>query len=209
MNYNEALQKRYSVKEFDSEKKVSQSVLQNILNAGRLSASSLGLQPYRLIVVETDTVKNEMASVFANPRQALTCSHLLLIVTKKEIEPYYVDRYFEHIAKEREVEADSLLPFRNMVDYYLSKLSGENLSAWNEKQSYILLGHLIFAAALENVDSCPMEGFDAQALAQLIDLDTAKENVSVTLALGYRSQGDIFQHFKKVRKPEGELIKFL
>jgi nitroreductase len=80
---------------------------------------------------------------------------------------------------------------------------------WAEKQAYIVLGNLIFAAALEQVDTCPMEGFKAEILEEILGMDPEKEKVAVTLALGYRSEEDHFQHMKKVRKPDEKLFKFL
>ena len=67
----------------------------------------------------------------------------------------------------------------------------------------------MFAAALENVDTCPMEGYRQDLIDQILDLDISKEKVAVTLALGYRSEEDEFQNFKKVRKPTEKLFKFI
>jgi nitroreductase len=67
----------------------------------------------------------------------------------------------------------------------------------------------MFAAALENVDTCPMEGFNKEKIEKILELNTQNESVSVTLALGFRAEDDIFQNFKKVRKPDEKLFKFL
>ena len=84
-----------------------------------------------------------------------------------------------------------------------------DVQAWADKQSYIVLGSLIFAAAMEEVDSCPMEGFKKDLIEEILGLDTEKESVAVTLALGYRSEDDDFQRLKKVRKPDEKLFKFI
>ncbi|WP_018675126.1 NAD(P)H-dependent oxidoreductase [Riemerella columbina] len=209
MNYNDALSQRYSVKKFDKEKTISKAILENILKAGQLSASSLGLQPYKIFVIEKEEDKTQLTPAFYNPSQISTCSHLIAIVTKKTLEKDYLDGYMKHITEVRKVTLESLQMFRKSIEGYVERHSDEGLATWNEKQSYILLGHLMFAAALEQVDSCPMEGFNAEMLSDYLGLDQDKEQVSVTLALGYRAEDDPFQHMKKVRKPNDKLFKFL
>ena len=207
MDYLRALQKRYSVKKFDPAKKVSPEVLRNILEAGKLSASSLGLQPYKIFVVESDQMLKNLVPSFHNPSQISTCSHLIVIVSKKNIEASYVDGYFRHISEIREIPVENLGLFRKNSDTYTE--TNENVHLWAEKQTYIVLGNLMFAAALEQVDSCPMEGFIKEKIEKTLSIDIQKESVAVTLALGYRSPDDDFQKMKKVRKPDEKLFKFI
>lgn len=209
MNYIEALQKRYSVKKFNQEKKISTEVLRNILAAGQLSASSLGLQPYKIFVVESEEIKEKLVPAFRNTSQISTCSHLIVLVSKKSIEEKYLDGYFKHITEVRSVPLESLDLFRKSIDFYINSLSQEEQQHWNEKQAYIVLGQLMFAAALEEVDSCPMEGFDENIMNEILNLDSATETATVTLALGYRAEDDHFQNLIKVRKPNEKLFKFL
>ncbi len=209
MNYNESLKNRYSVKKFDKNRKVPQETLKNILEAGKLSPSSLGLQPYKIFVVESEEVKTQLVPAFSNPSQISTCSHLIAIVSKKTIEDHYIDGYFNHISEVRNIPLENLDPFRKSVNHYRELHTAETTISWNEKQSYIVLANLMFAAALENVDTCPMEGFNPELINNILQLDIEKEHVSVTLALGYRAEDDIFQQMKKVRKPDEKLFKFL
>lgn len=116
MNYIEALQKRYSVKKFNKEKKISTEVLRNILAAGQLSASSLGLQPYKIFVVESEEIKEKLVPAFRNTSQISTCSHLIVLVSKKSIEEKYLDGYFKHITEVRSVPLESLDIFRKSID---------------------------------------------------------------------------------------------
>ncbi len=209
MNYIESLQKRYSVKKFNPEKKISPEILRNILSAGQLSVSSLGLQPYKIFVIESDEMKNKLIPAFRNPSQISTCSHLIVLATKKNVEEKYVDGYFRHITEVREVPMESLDLFRKSIDQYIRSLSEEEEFHWHQKQAYIVLGQMIFAAALEEVDSCPMEGFNENLMNEILGIDSSVETATVTLALGYRAEDDHFQHLKKVRKPEDKLFKFL
>lgn len=209
MNYVEALQKRYSIKKFALGKKIPQETLKNILEAGKLSASSLGLQPYKIFVIETEAMKEKLVPAFINPSQVSTCSHLVVIVSKKTIDESYIEGYFKHISEVRSIPVENLERFRNSINYYRGLHDEQTTISWNEKQAYIVLGNLMFAAALENVDSCPMEGFKPEIINDILELDTEKEHVSVTLALGYRAEDDPFQNMKKVRKPDEKLFKFL
>ena len=209
MNYLEALNQRYSVKKFEKGLEVPAEILQNILQAGKLSASSLGLQPYRIIVAESDQIKEKLIPAFYNPTQISTCSHLLIIVSNNEIKEDYVGNYFNDISQTREIPLEDLNPFRESISKHMNTLSRDEVMNWSQKQSYIVLGNLMFAAALEKIDTCPMEGYKQEKIDEILELDTQKEKVAVTLAIGYRSTEDEFQNFKKVRKPNDRLFKFL
>lgn len=209
MDYLDLLQRRYSVKKFDKNQKVSEELLHKILEAGKLSASSLGLQPYKIYVVSSPEMLEQITPAFYNTSQVSTCSHLLALVAKKDIDKRYLDGYFQHITEVRDVALPSLDLFRSNVDAFVENMADFHLVSWAEKQAYITLGNLMFAAALEQVDTCPMEGFNQEILDERLGLDVSKEKSTVTLALGYRAEDDVFQTMKKVRKPDEKLFKFL
>jgi nitroreductase len=207
MNYLEALSRRYSVKKFNKEI-IPQETLQNILESGKLSASSLGLQPYKIVVVQSETMKQKLIPAFYNPSQISTCSHLIVIISKKTVEENYLNGYFRHISEVRETPLETLDPFRNSIDQHIQK-NKDDIFNWAEKQSYIVLANLMYAAAIENIDTCPMEGFRQDVIEEILEINPETEKVTVTLALGYRSEEDHFQHLKKVRKPDEKLFKFI
>lgn len=208
MNYLEALSRRYSVKKFNNQI-IPQETLHNILESGKLSASSLGLQPYKIIVVESEEMKQKLIPAFYNPSQISTCSHLIVITSKKTIEDHYIRGYFNHISEVRETSMEQLTPFRNSINQHINQKTQDEIFNWAEKQSYIVLANLMYAAAIENIDSCPMEGFRQDVIEEILDINPETEKVTVTLALGYRSEEDLFQHLKKVRKPNEKLFKFI
>ncbi len=208
MNYLDALNWRYSVKKFDR-KKIPSEKLNSILEAGRLSVSSLGLQPYHLLVVENDETIQKLIPAFYNPSQISTCSHLIALVSKTNINKEYVDNYFNHIINERGVTLEQLVAFRNNINSQLENQTSQEMESWSEKQSYIVLGSLIMASAQENIDTCPMEGFRQDILEDVLKIDKESEKIAVVLTLGYRAEDDNFQNFKKVRKPADKFIKFL
>jgi nitroreductase len=208
MNYLEALSRRYSVKKFNTQS-IPQETLHNILESGKLSASSLGLQPYKIIVVESEEMKQKLIPAFYNPSQISTCSHLIVIISKKTIEESYIKGYFKHISEVRETPLEQLDPFKNSIKQHINQKTQDEIFNWAEKQSYIVLANLMYAAAIENIDSCPMEGFRQDLIEEILDINPETEKVTVTLALGYRSEEDYFQHMKKVRKPNEKLFKFI
>ena len=209
MNYLEALSRRYSVKKFNSNLIVPEEKLLRILESGKLAASSLGLQPYKIWVVESKEMKEKLIPAFYNPSQISTCSHLIVMVSKKNIEDNYINGYFNHIADVRNTDVSTLELFKNSINQYVGQKNDAELFNWAEKQSYIVLANLMYAAAMENVDTCPMEGFKQDVIEDILKIDTENEKVTVTLALGYRSEDDAFQHLKKVRKPDEKLFKFI
>lgn len=152
MNYLEALNWRYSVKKFDG-KKITPEALDNILEAGRLSVSSQGLQPYHLIVIGDDDALRKLAPAFYNPSQISTCSHLIVLVSKTNINQDYVDNYFTHIVNERGITLEQLSSFKKNINQLLNHYTQQELENWSEKQSYIMLGSMIMAAAQESVDT--------------------------------------------------------
>ncbi|KFF14001.1 nitroreductase [Chryseobacterium soli] len=208
MNYLEALSRRYSVKKFNTEI-IPQEVLHNILESGKLSASSLGLQPYKIVVVESEEMKQKLIPAFYNPSQISTCSHLVVIISKKTIEESYIRGYFNHISEVRETPVEKLDLFKNSINQHINQKTQDEIFTWAEKQSYIVLANLMYAAAIENIDSCPMEGFRQDLIEEILNINSETEKVTVTLALGYRSEEDHFQHMKKVRKPNEKLFKFI
>ncbi|SDQ36559.1 Nitroreductase [Chryseobacterium soldanellicola] len=208
MNYLEALSRRYSVKKFNNEI-IPQETLHNILESGKLAASSLGLQPYKIIVVESEEMKQKLIPAFYNPSQISTCSHLIVIISKRIIDDSYIHGYFNHISEVRDVPLEKLDLFKKSINQHIVQKTSDEIFNWAEKQSYIVLANLMYAAAIENIDTCPMEGFRQEMIEDILEINPEREKVTVTLALGYRSEEDHFQHMKKVRKPNEKLFKFI
>ncbi len=136
MNYLEALSRRYSVKKFNNQI-IPQETLHNILESGKLSASSLGLQPYKILVVESEKMKEKLIPAFYNPSQISTCSHLVVIVSKKNIEENYIQGYFKHISEVRETPIEQLTPFRNSIHQHVNQKHGMKFST-GQKNSHTL-----------------------------------------------------------------------
>lgn len=208
MDYLEALNWRYSVKKFSGER-IPEAALARITEAARLSASSMGLQPYKMLVVEDTALKTALSEAFYQQHQVESCSHLLIFVSRKTIDENYIDTYFNNIAETRGLLPNELRAFRNSVEGFTQYMSPEESEHWSDKQAYIALGNVLLACALEKLDTCPMEGFNRKMVEEILETDTENYKVAVAIAIGYRSAEDEFQHLKKVRKPLEKFAKRL
>lgn len=200
MNLAESLKWRYAVKKY-ADKKVSQTDLTIILEATNLSASSAGLQPYRVIVVENPEIRRKLGEGTFNP-QITEASHLLVFAAIENLSVSHIDEYMQRMAYTRGLPVEALEQFRNML---VSNVTGKNQEEnviWATKQAYIGLGTALVAAAELNVDSTPMEGFDQVRFDEVLGLGEKGLRSVVLLALGYRdAQKDPYVNAAKVRLP--------
>lgn len=201
MNLLETLKWRYATKKY-SDKKVPADQIRRIVEAINLSASSAGLQPYRLFIVENPALKKQLGENSFNV-QIVESSHVLVFAALEKISEADIERYISHIAQVREVPEESLTEFRTkLIGHFQGNTDEQNFS-WATKQAYIGLGTGLIAAAELKIDTTPMEGFDAQKFDTLLGLKEKGLKSVVILALGYRDEeADIFAKFKKVRLPQ-------
>lgn len=197
---------RYATKKF-SNKKVSNEDLEVIIEAINLSASSIGMQTYRLFVIENQALKNELGEGSFNT-QIAECSHLIVFAAFDSISQETIDSFMEYLAKERETPIQELADYKGKVsDYLLARTDEENF-IWSAKQAYIGLGTGLIAAANLKIDSTPMEGFDSVKFDKLLGLNKKGLKSVVLLALGYRDEeNDYLAKLKKVRISKQEFAK--
>ena len=117
-----------------------------------------------------------------------------------------VDDYLENVSETRDIPLKNLEGYAEMMKANLIPLTDEQKTQWTAKQAYIALGNLLSAAADLKIDTCPMEGFDATKFNEILGLNELNLNAVVLAAVGYRSEEDQTQHFKKVRKSNKDLI---
>ncbi|RXG12942.1 nitroreductase [Leeuwenhoekiella aestuarii] len=205
-NYIENLNWRYATKKFDASKKVSAEDLQTLKDAVQLSASSYGLQPYKIVVVEEETVKEQLKEAGYNQSQFTDASAIFVFAHQTDFGEELVDSYINHAARIQQVEAGSLEQYADLMKNALLNLPQEAKAGWTSRQAYIALGNLLSAAAAHKIDTCPMEGFDADAFDRILGLKDQNLHAVVVAAVGYRSADDKMQHAKKVRRPQEELF---
>lgn len=197
---------RYATKKFDATKKVSIENIEMLKEAIQLSASSYGLQLYKVFIIETQELKEKLLPLCWNQQQVVDASHIFVLASYSTVKEEYIDEYINLVAQTRETSVESLQGYADFMKTTLLKLSPEQQKSWAAKQTYIALGNLLQAAAELKIDATPMEGFLPEKVNELLEL--GEQNLSVTLItpVGYRHPEDAAQHLKKVRKPINELF---
>ncbi len=207
MNLIEKLKWRYATKKMDSQKKVPQEKVERILEAVRLAPTSSGLQPFEIIVVTNQDVKEKIKAIAWDQAQITDGSHLLVFAAWDNYTAGRINRMFDLTNQERGSTSEGWESYRKMLLEKYPLRSAEENFQHAARQTYIALGIALVAAAFEEVDSTPMEGFDNKALDEILNL-SAKGLKSVTiLPLGYReTDKDWLVNLKKVRKPHDQFV---
>lgn len=199
---------RYATKRFDPNKKIPPATFATLLEALRLSPSSYGLQMWKAIVVENPELRKKLQKVSWNQSQIVDASHLVILAAKTNVGNRDVEALIQRIAEVRGVPEASLADYKAMMEGSLAA-QRTILHIWAAKQAYIALGNLLTSAALLGIDACPMEGFEAAAYDQILDLPTKHLTATVVATLGYRAADDHYAQSKKVRlAPEDVFITF-
>jgi nitroreductase len=197
---------RYATKKFDSTKKVSDDNFELLMESVRLSASSYGLQPYHVFVVSDKETREKLKPVSWGQSQITDASHLFVLANQTDFGGELVDDYLINLSKIRKVPIEELKGYSDFAKSKLVDLPKEVKNNWAAKQVYIALGNLMQAAAELKIDTCPMEGFEAEAYDKILGLTEKGLTTSVVLPVGYRSDEDETQHYEKVRKSNEELF---
>jgi len=203
------LNTRYATKVFDPTKKVSEADMEKLLEAIRLSASSYGLQPYKILVVEDPKIRAELRKVAWDQPQITDASALLVFAVKYETNGSTIDEFVKLTAETRNQSKESLEGYSDMMKGSLQNMNQEQIETWVSKQAYIALGFGLVTAAVIGLDACPMEGFSAVDFDRILDINKLGLKSKVIMAVGYRSEEDHYAHLAKVRQKKEDLfIKF-
>lgn len=206
MSLIDALKWRYAVKKMNGQA-VEQEKVDQIIEATQLAPTSSGLQPFKVIVVTNQELKEKIAPIAYNQSQILDSSHLLIFAAEENYTEEGIDAVYDRMNAERGLPLDSTDAYKSQLKVnLLSKSASENFEH-AARQAYIGFGMAIAEAALLNVDATPMEGFNGPALDELLGLDKLGIKSVTLLPLGYRDvDGDWLANLKKVRKPLTEFL---
>jgi nitroreductase/dihydropteridine reductase len=197
------LQWRYAVKKYTDEL-VSEDKIDQIIEAINLTASSCGIQPYRLFAITNPEVRQRLAEGSFNT-QIQDSSHLLVFAGLNEITSEYITDYIVMMEEQRNLESGALNGLKDMLIAYFSTQTPEQNAIWSDKQAYIGLGTALIAAAELKVDATPMEGFDPKLFDDVLSLSEKGLHASVIISLGYRdTSNDYLASMQKVRLPINE-----
>jgi len=212
----EDLEWRYTTKKYDPSKRISAEDIAVLLEAVRLSASSINSQPWKFIVIESDAAKQRMHSTFENKFQfnqkhILDSSHTILFAHnpkyKREDYEVVVDK---GIADKRTKSEDKAQAFGSFAFAELNTDENGNTAVWTQKQAYIALGNTLHTLARLKIDSTPMEGVDSTKIGEVFAAELAGYECGFALAIGYHDKSEDYNAtLPKSRRDFNDVIKVL
>ncbi len=208
---------RHACKAFDPTFTISDDDFNTILEAGRLSPSSFGFEPWHFLVVQNKELRQELLPLcWGAQGQLPTASHFMFIYARKAeaLEPRgdYIKKTIiqdtKHLPEDvAEMYMDFFTNF--MKTDFAYEGNDRAKFEWAARQCYIALGNMMTAAALLGIDSCPMEGFHKEKVEQflaekgLIDLNTF--GVAVMVAFGKRAA----EPREKTRRAQIDMVQWV
>lgn len=208
MNIINALNWRYAVREFSSET-IAPEQLQQLLDATRLSASSYGLQPYHLLVIQSPAIKEQLIEFSLGQDKVANCSHLIIFAAHTNIGDATVDRYIKQFSHTRAVDVSQLV---NMQEHYktaMAVMDKTERQAWAHQQAYIALGNFLTCAALMKIDTCPMTGIEFDGYDNVLGLREKNLTTTAVCPIGIRHPQDTSAREKKVRFDAQDMVILL
>ena len=203
----QALNWRYATKKFDTQKKISLEQEQTLIESLRLTPTSFGLQPFKLLNVKNPKKRKELLPATFQQQQVIDASHLFVLCKIKNIDEEFIDHYIQNISKTRNIEIEDLhltaykKSMRSVLDW-----SKEQQDNWMKNQVYIALGNLLTICAFEKIDACPMEGFNPNEVDQLLQLEKLGLESVLLCPVGYRHKDDLYAEKRKVRKNNKDFL---
>ena len=205
MNYLEILKFRHACKIFDESKKIGAGEFDFILEAGRLSPSSTGLEQWDFLVVQNKELREKIKAVSWNQVQITSCSHLVVILAKiKEVKvgSSYIDKM---IARRADKDPEAIAARQKFFLLSNFKNDDELTFQWSHEQCMIAATNMMNAAASLGIDSCPIEGFDRHALNEILGLDESEKRVAIVVPFGYR----LNPQPEKLRRQRSEVVTWI
>jgi len=205
-NFTKAMDFRHACKVFDDTKKISHEDIKFILEAGRKSPSSFGMEGWKFLVITNEELKAKLRPACWDQVQITSCSHLVILLTNIDsVKPE--SGLPEARFKRREMPQEKLDFYLELYANHLSKelSNDENVHHWTSKQAYIAAGNMMTAAAYIGIDSCPIEGFEKEKVEEILGLDTTKNQLAMVLPFGYR----INEQSTQQRLAFDEVVEFI
>ncbi len=207
MSLIQDLKWRHAVKAYDSSKKVSQEDLYTILEAARLAPTSSGLQPFRVVVVENQELKEKMVKGALNPEVMRDCSQVLVFAAWDQYSDEKIDKVYDLHTDVRELPRGRFGSYTDKIKELYNGQTAEEHFAHTARQTYIALGLAMAQAAELKIDTTPAEGFSTEVVDEILGLKELGLKSVTLLYLGYRDlENDYLSHMKKVRIPMEEFI---
>ena len=204
--FEEAMAFRHACKVFDDSKKVSKEDMRFILEAGQKSPSSFGMEAWKFLVITNEELKAKLRPSCWDQVQVTSCSHLVVVLAGIDsVKPE--SGLPEARFKRREMPQETLDFYLGLYARHLEATlsSDENIYAWTAKQTAIAAGNMMTAGAIKGIDSCPIEGYDKNAVETILGLDTTKYQLSMLIPFGYR----LNEQSTQLRLDFDEVVEFI
>ncbi len=203
--FMKAMAFRHACKRFDTGKKIPEDELTQLMEVIRLSPSSFGMEPWRVIVVRSSELKEKLRPLCWNQPQITECSELVLFTTDNESVKANTE-YVKSMFSRRGLDAEMTAKYQQVYADYLSALEKDErlLENWTAKQCYIAAANLMTGAAALQIDSCPIEGFEKEKVEACLGLEQG-QHAALIVALGYRTQ----PQSERARLEMDEIVKYM
>ena len=205
-NFIENANWRYATKKFDTTKKVSAEDLETLKKAISLTATSYGLEPYKILIVENPATRQQLVAASWGQTQIIDASHLFVFASVVDFGTEEMDAYFKNLTETRQIPMEAVQGYADFMKSNINSRSLEDRNIWTSKQAYLAMGNLLNAAAELKIDVTPMEGIDPAQYDEILGLNKLGLHAVLAAPIGYRHVEDATQHYKKVRKSNADLF---
>ncbi len=209
MSLKENLEWRYATKQFDPAYSVSESDLAYIESCIQLTASSYGLQPYKVFRIANPELRATLKAASWNQAQITEASEVFVFCSFTKVPDEFVDGVMQAKGKVLNMDDEKVTSYANSMKGKISEKSDDEQASWTAKQAYIALGNALAACAELGLDSCPMEGFEKSEYSRILKLDAQGLEASVVLTVGKRSATDAAADKPKFRREIEDLFEVI
>lgn len=205
-DFLKAMDFRHACKVFDDTKKITEEDLKFILEVGRKSPSSFGMEPWKFLVIQNRQLKEKLKPFCWDQPQITSCSDLVMVLARiEDVKPEsgVPEKRFGRREMPQEKKDFYLNLYSNHLTDTLS--SDDNILAWTARQAYLASANMMTAAASIGIDSCPIEGFEKEKVEEVLNLDTTQYQLAMVLPFGYR----INEQSEQLRLDFEEVVEFI
>lgn len=215
----ELMKSRFACKQF-SDKKISEQDLNTILEVGRLSPTSTGGEPYIMLVLNNQDIKDRICEVsWGGKNQIKQASNTVVFLAKNHTFTKYnsplLKNHFLNVSKQpQDIVEKRIEIYENFQMNEFSLDTNERLLAWAHRQIYIVLGNMLTLSKAMGIDSCPIEGFNKHKVNEILrdvpplnsgEISMDNLDVSVIATFGYASQPP---KYPKTRRDIDDAVKY-
>jgi nitroreductase len=191
--------RRFACHRFLRDRPIPKEDLGFVLEAGRLSPSSFGLEQWKFLVLTQPEDKARLqAACFDQPQVGSASAVIVILAKLTDLDPDsdYVKRLLE-----REYPGDNLA---FALGNYRNFHANTDVAAWSTTQCHIAAANMMTAATAVGIDSCAIGGFLPDPVRDLLQITADRYAIALILALGYCDETPP----DKQRLPLADLVEY-